>query len=228
MSVEIFLQQAREEGRNFLFEYEAKEFLEKEGIFVAPAYKVESLEDARARSLQLGFPVVLKVASAKALHKSDLGGVKLNLKNLTEVEKAYRELVSLLRALQGLDEGIITIQRMEPPGVEVIAGMQRTLSFGPVLMFGLGGIFVELFKDVSFRMIPLTREDAREMIDTIKARALLEGYRGSQGADKEALVDLLLNLSRISWENDWIKEMDLNPVILYPQGYKVVDARIVI
>jgi acyl-CoA synthetase (NDP forming) len=222
-----YLARAQKEKRHFLLEYEAKDFLAEMGLDVTRAWQTANLEDAREKSLQMGYPVVLKISSARALHKSDLGGVKLNITTEDELREAYGDLAEKLLVL-GDKEGTITVQKMEPAGVEVILGMQRNPQFGPVLMFGLGGIFTEIFADVTFKMIPLTWEDAAEMPGSIQGNRLLGGYRNLPPVDQGALQDLIFKTSQLCWEHDWIQELDLNPVILYSQGLKVVDARIIL
>ncbi len=212
--------------RNVLLEHEAKDFLAAEGVAVTRCTVVSDLDEARAASRQLGFPVVLKLASEKALHKSEFGGVATGIGNEADLEEAFRQ---LQRTLQGLDdpEGKITVQKMAPPGLEVIAGVQNTPEFGPVLMFGLGGVLTEVFKDVSFRMAPLGEEDAAGMLEELQGSMLLKGYRGNPPVDTGSLKDLLMHLSRLSLHHAWIKELDLNPILVYPDGYKAVDARVV-
>ncbi|MDD4580082.1 MAG: acetate--CoA ligase family protein, partial [Methanothrix sp.] len=162
--------------------------------------------------------------SPDVVHKSDAGGVKLNLKNADEVRSAYRE---ICQAFSGKRLEGVSVQRMARPGVEAIVGVANDATFGPVLMFGLGGVFVEVLKDVSFRSIPISSSDAKDMIEEIKGYALLRGYRG-YSSDIDALEKLLLSVSDFVMDNPDISEMDLNPVFLYPEGYMVVDARIIL
>jgi acyl-CoA synthetase (NDP forming) len=177
----------------------------------------------------MGFPVVLKIASSDVVHKSDAGGVKLDLKNATQVEKAYREITaSIKEKFPKAAIGGVSVQPMAKPGVEVIIGMSKDAQFGPVLMFGLGGILVEILKDVSFRIVPLVRRDAREMIREIKGYPVLEGYRGKEPANVSALEDMLLKVSDFVEKNPDIKELDLNPVFAHRDGAVAVDARVVL
>ncbi|MCX6676232.1 MAG: acetate--CoA ligase family protein, partial [Methanothrix sp.] len=155
---------------------------------------------------------------------SDAGGVKLNLNSAALVRKGYREIA---HAFQDKRMVGVSVQKMASPGVEAIIGVAQDATFGPVLMFGLGGIFVEVLKDVSFRSIPITESDAESMIEEIKGYALLKGYRG-HSADVSSLKQLLLQISDFVMQNPEISEMDLNPVFLYPEGYMVVDARIIL
>ena len=180
-------------------------------------------------SRRFGFPVVLKIASPDIVHKSDAGGVKLGLGTSKQVGKAYDD---ILRAIsqkypQAMIQGV-SVQKMARPGVEVIIGMSRHAQFGPVLMFGLGGILVEIMRDVSFRIVPLTRRDAGEMIREIKGYPLLEGYRGQEPVDISNLEDLLLKVSDFVEQNPEVKELDLNPIFAYPDGAIAVDARVIL
>jgi len=220
---------ARMEGRAVLTEVESKELLEQADIPVVETRLAKSKKDAITISKELGFPVVLKIASPDIVHKSDSGGVKLGVANATQVGKAYSEIMSVIKqkypnaAIQGL-----AIQRMAPPGLEVIVGMSKDVQFGPVLMFGLGGILVEVLKDVSFRIVPLTRRDAAEMIREIKGYPLLEGYRGQEPADISALEELIVKVSQFVDQNPEMKELDLNPIFAYRDRAIAVDARIIL
>jgi len=223
------LELARMEGRAVLTEVESKELLEQADIPVVETRLAKSKKDAITISKELGFPVVLKIASPDIVHKSDSGGVKLGVANATQVGKAYSEIMSSIKekypnaAIQGL-----AIQRMAPPGLEVIVGMSKDVQFGPVLMFGLGGILVEVLKDVSFRIVPLTRRDAAEMIREIKGYPLLEGYRGQEPADISALEELIVKVSQFVDQNPEMKELDLNPIFAYRDRAIAVDARIIL
>ena len=223
------LELARIEGRAVLTEIESKELLKQADIPVVETRLAKSKKEAITISKELGFPVVLKIASPDIVHKSDSGGVRLGVANATQVGKAYGEIVSSIKqeypdaAIHGL-----AVQRMAPPGVEVIVGMSKDAQFGPVLMFGLGGILVEVLKDVSFRIVPMTRRDAAEMIREIKGYPLLEGYRGQEPADISALEELMVRVSQFVEQNPEIKELDLNPIFAYRDRAVAVDARIIL
>jgi acetyl-CoA synthetase (ADP-forming) len=177
----------------------------------------------------MGFPVALKIASPDVIHKTDSGGVKLSLNNMTEVRKAYDEILRKVgKQYPGAVVHGVSVQKMVRPGTEVIVGTSKDPQFGPVIMFGLGGIFVELLKDVSFRVIPVVRRDAQEMIDEIKGYPVLKGYRGKEPASIPALVEIILKVSKLIEENSRIKELELNPIFAYRDKAVAVDARIIL
>ncbi len=229
MSEKEILNNARKQGRTLLTEIESKELLQEAGISIVETKLARSMKEAITLSKEMGFPVVLKIASADIIHKSDVGGVKTGLKNATQVSKSYKEIIASVKQRQpeAAFDGV-AVQEMARPGVEVIIGMSKDAQFGPVLMFGLGGILVEVLKDVSFRIVPLTRRDAREMIREVKGYPLLEGYRGQEPADIPFLEEMLLKVSAFAEENPEVKELDLNPIFAYRDGAVAVDARIVL
>lgn len=219
----------RREGRRILTEFESKKFLKQAGIPVIETRLARTQKEAVELSRKMGFPVALKIASPDIVHKSDSGGVKLSLKNQSEVRAAFREILEGAReknpcaSVQG-----VSVQKMAKPGAEVIVGTSKDPQFGPVIMFGLGGIFVEVLKDVSFRIIPLNRRDAREMIEEIKGFPALRGFRGKEPADIPALMEIILKISKVMEANPEIKELELNPVMAYKKGALAVDARIIL
>lgn len=217
------------ENENALTEVESKDLLRKAGIPVVETKLARSKKEAVAISKEMGFPIVLKINSPDVIHKSDAGGVRLGLSNAAQVGKAYSEIMSAIRQAfpQARIEGI-SVQPMAPPGVEVIIGMSKDPQFGPVIMFGLGGILVEVLKDVSFRIVPVRERDAREMIREIKGYPILEGYRGQKPASLSALEKLILKVSQFVEKNAQIRELDLNPVFAYPDKAIAVDARIIL
>ncbi len=216
-------------NQTILTEVESKTMLAKQGIPVIEARLARSKKEAIAISKEIGFPVVLKVISSDVVHKTDAGGVRLSLANAAQVGRAYSEIVSSIKQaypetrVQG-----VSVQPMAPQGVEVIVGMSKDPQFGPVLMFGLGGILVEVLKDVSFRIVPITEEDAGDMIREIKGYPILEGYRGQKPASIPALEELIVKVSEFVDKNPQIEELDLNPVFAYPDGAVAVDARIIL
>ncbi|MEE9198740.1 MAG: acetate--CoA ligase family protein [Dehalococcoidia bacterium] len=223
------LTEALQGGKRSLNEVESKEVLREAGISTTETYLAVSRDEATALANKIGFPVVLKVLSPQILHKSDIGGVKLGLGSEKEVAAAYGEIIAAVKAKEpsATVEGV-SVQGMARSGVEVIMGMSKDPQFGPVLMFGLGGILVEVLKDVAFRIVPLTRRDAREMIREIKGYPILEGYRGQEPANVELLEDTLLKLSEFVEAHSEIKEIDLNPIFAYRDGLTAVDARIIL
>jgi len=223
------IDRAESEGRSLLTERESKELLKQAGVSVIDTNLATSREEAISISRRFGFPVVLKIASPDIVHKSDTGGVKLGLKTSKQVGKAYDDILRTIsqKNPQALIQGV-SVQKMARPGVEVIIGMSKDAQFGPVLMFGLGGILVEILKDVSFRIVPLTRRDAGEMIREIKGYPLLEGYRGQEPVDVSNLEELLLKVSDFVEQNPEVKELDLNPIFAYSDGAVAVDARVIL
>ncbi|AWB34413.1 acetate--CoA ligase family protein [Orrella marina] len=228
-AVKAMFEQTRQDNRD-LFEYEAKSVLRTHGVGVAPEVVVRSSEQLESVARQFGNqPLAMKIVSKDILHKSDAGGVRLNLTGMADLLEAYEDIMARCRAYSpDADLHGVLVTPMVRKGTEVIVGMVRDPIFGPVLMFGLGGIFVEVLEDVAFRAIPLSRTDARMMVSQIRGRKILDGVRGEPGVDREALVDLLLKVSSIVAAYPQIRELDLNPVIAYPDGYAVVDARIIV
>ena len=229
MTQQQVIDKARSEGRSVLTEIEAKELLKKAGINVVDTRLATSKEEAVSISQQLGLPAALKIASSDVVHKSDAGGVKLDLKTAAQVGKAYDDIMKAIKK-QYPDAKIegVSVQTMARPGVVVIIGMSKDAQFGPVIMFGLGGIFVEILKDVSFRVAPLAQEDIDEMVKEIKGYKILTGMRGERPKDIEAIKDILAKLSEITIDNPEIKEIDLNPVIVHEQGVSIVDSRVIL
>ena len=210
--------QVKKEGRSILTEFESKRILKQAGIPVVETKLAKTQKEAVSLSQKMGFPVALKIASPDVIHKSDSGGVKLSLNNVAEVKKAYDGILKKVRK-QYPDAVIhgVSVQKMVRPGTEVIVGTSKDPQFGPVIMFGLGGIFVELLKDVSFRVIPVEQRDAQEMIEEIKGYPLLQGYRGKEPANIAALVEIILKISKLIEENPQIKELETEPYICLPK-----------
>ena len=185
------IERARSEDRSVLTEIESKQVLAAAGIPVAEATLAASADDAAKAAAKAGFPVVLKIVSPDVTHKSDVGGVKIGLEDEAAVRTAYDDIIAAVsdRQPKARIEGV-AVQAMARPGTEVIVGMSKDPQFGPVLMFGLGGIFVEVLKDVSFRIVPLEARDAREMIDEIQGRAVLAGARGAAASSEKVRARL--------------------------------------
>jgi acetate---CoA ligase (ADP-forming) len=227
-AAEQALQQAGSERQ--LSEALARPLFSAYGIPVVAGGAARSAGEAALLARQLGFPVVLKIISPDLLHKSDAGGIVLNLADEAAVEAAYEDLMQRIGAShpEARLEGAL-VEKMAPKGVEVIVGMQRDPYFGPLLMFGLGGIYVELFGDVSFRVAPVSRSQALEMIHATRAGKLLTGFRGQPEADLEAVVDCILRLSQLALDFPEIEEVEVNPLVVYPkgQGGLALDGRII-
>ncbi len=198
-------------------EYEAKLLLKDYGIKVPEGALINDLREIG--NLDLNYPVVAKVASEKILHKSDVGGVILNIKNKEELKEKVKILMEKFSSP-------VLVEEMLSGGLEVIVGVTKDPTFGHAIMFGLGGIFTEVFKDVTFRVIPISRLDAELMLNEIKGRKILEGYRGVR-VSKEAIIELLLKVSKFVEENADIEGMDLNPVLARENDCVVLDAKII-
>lgn len=228
-AVDRILQSVREQNRRVLLEPEAKELCRAYGM-PTPAFGVaHTPSEAAELANKVQFPVVLKVVSQDILHKTEAGGVLLDLNSEEEVEDGYGQIVDKVRAYneKARISGVL-VQHMAPKGVEVIVGGLRDSQFGPTVLFGLGGIFVEVLKDASFRVAPLSDLDTRQMIREIRAYSILQGVRGQPAADEEAIMQILQATSKAMMENQAIQQMDLNPVIVYATGASVVDVRIIL
>jgi acetate---CoA ligase (ADP-forming) subunit beta len=223
---DIFMK-ARAEGRGSLLYTESKELLELWGVPTASCKVARNKEEAVRAARSIGFPVVMKVFSPDVIHKTDAGGVLNDLRRRGDVINAFESIVNNMEKVRPpiRMEGVV-IEKM-CSGVEVMVGVTRDPQFGHVILFGMGGIFVELFKDTSFRVIPIESLDAREMIEEVKGFALLEEYRGMKG-NIESLRDLLLKVSELTAQYPQIIEMDMNPVFSSPLGSIVADIRILI
>jgi len=228
-SVNAILTTARDAGRNLLSEVASKAALAAAGVPVTPTRLATTPSEATTIAAELGYPVVLKVVSHTITHKSDIGGVELNLAAASAVHAAYARVQAAAEAAAGPAAfGGVSVQPMAAPGTEVIMGMTQDPQFGPVLMFGLGGVLVEVLKDVAFRVVPLEPHDAAEMIREIKGFPVLEGYRGAAPADLTALEAILMSLSAFAADHPDVQELDLNPILARADGATAVDARIVL
>jgi len=220
---------ARSEGRNFLFEHEAKALCSLYGLPVTNFFVAKTMEEAVAVAKKFGYPIVLKIISPQVLHKSDAGGVIIDIKDDNGVREGFDRILKNVKAkVPNAEITGILVQEMAPKSTEIIIGSTKDPTFGPTIMFGLGGIFVEILKDVSFRIAPIDRTDAEELIKEIKSYKILEGARGMPKADQETIIDILLKTSKMLMECPEIKELDLNPVLVYEKGAKIVDARIIL
>lgn len=229
MVMDEIIAAARKEDRTSLTELESKQILKEVGINTTDIGLARSKEEAVAHSQELGYPVVLKIVSPDILHKTDVGGVKLSLNNKEDVGNAYDEITSAIKKHQPSAKiHGVSVQPMARPATEVIIGMSKDPQFGPVLMFGLGGILVEILKDISFRIVPLTMRDANEMIREIKGYPVLEGYRGQEPANIAVLEQLLLKVSEFVESRPEIKELDINPIFAYSDSALAIDARVIL
>ena len=210
-----------------LTEHEAKKLLSKYGIPVTKESIAESAVEALAIASQIGTPVAMKISSPDISHKSDVGGVELNVV-VGNVKTTYNKIISRINKANpdARIEGIL-VQQMAPPGHEIIVGLKKDAQFGHALMFGLGGIFVEVYKDVSFRVVPIERNEALDMISEIKGYPILKGIRGRKPADIEAIAAVLVAVSEMAQKENII-ELDINPLIVGETGAVAVDARAMI
>ncbi|MGA9534101.1 MAG: acetate--CoA ligase family protein [Anaerolineales bacterium] len=230
-TVERLFQNARSEGRVTLGDAEAREIMTAYGIDIPPSELAESAESAVEIANRIGYPVVLKIASPDILHKTDVGGVKVGLESASDVRDAF-DLITY-RAQRYLPEARLwgcLVQKMVPDGLEILIGMNRDPQFGPLVTFGLGGIYVEILKDVTFRLAPFSRQEALEMIGEIRARSLLDGVRGQPAVDKPVLVETLLRIGQLVLDFPEIIELDINPFIVYEEGRGgiAIDMRLVL
>jgi 3-hydroxypropionyl-CoA synthetase (ADP-forming) len=215
------------DGSKVITEESAKKILEQYDISVPDYSLVTSSEEAAAKSRQIGFPLVLKIVSQDILHKTDVGGVKIGLRSEQEVMKAFEEMYFRLKEKHNV-KGVL-LEKMVPQGVEVIIGLQNDAQFGPCIMVGLGGIYTEIFKDVSFRVLPINKNDAYEMLESLKGKAILKGFRGSKPIDLDMLATAITKIAQLGTDMAGKYEsVDFNPVVVYPDSYYVVDAKIIL
>lgn len=228
--IDDIITRARKEKRNFLLEPESKTIFNELGLITPEFAIATSDKEAIAIAKKFGYPVVMKILSPQIIHKTDAGGVKLNLKTEEDVVKAFNETISNAKDYKKDAEikGVL-IEKMVTPSTEIIIGVTRDPTFGPAIMFGLGGIFVELLKDVSFRIAPLEKKDVKEMIHEIKALPILQGFRGGPNVNLDLIEEILLKVSKfvIDYIDD-ILEIDLNPIFAYEDKLLTVDARIIL
>ncbi|MBI2470480.1 MAG: acetate--CoA ligase family protein [Planctomycetes bacterium] len=223
------IQKALQKKRYELLEPEAKELIEAFGITTTRHTVTSSVKEAIQTATSMGYPVVLKIVSPDISHKTDAGGVKVDIRDDAGVEIAYEEIMKNIKKKMpdARIDGIL-VEEMATPSTEVIVGGLRDPQFGPAVMFGLGGIFVEIYKDVSFRIAPLEECEALDMIHEIKGSKVLKGFRNTEPLDITALAQTILKVSNIMVSLEEIKEIDLNPMLVYPKGVKAVDARIIL
>ena len=228
-NIKNIIKQAKVEKRTSLTEIESKGILKHSGIDITEPFISRCRNDAVSISISLGFPVVLKVVSPDIVHKSDTGGVALSINTPEQVYQAYDRIIDTVkRRHQRADIEGISVQRQAEAGTEIIIGVTKDPQFGPAIMFGIGGIWVELLNDVCFRIVPITNQDAAEMIREVKGYRLLEGYRGRKTVDIPIIEKWLIQVSHLTEEIEEIKELDINPIYVYQKGAIAVDARIIL
>ena len=226
---ETIIQKALQEGRSSLLIPESQQICKLHHIPTPVSHVVQSVEEAVTKGNLIGFPVVLKIISPQILHKSDVGGVVLGINGEAALKEAYPKLIAEVRKNNPKAEVLgVLIEKMMPSSTEVIVGGIRDSQFGPSVMFGMGGIFTEVYKDVAFRVAPIDKIDALNLIHELRGSKILEGIRGQPAADLDALVDVLIDVSSLMSQHSAINQLDLNPVIAYPDGVCAVDTRIVL
>ena len=225
--VEKILNDVIQKGSKVITEEDAKSILSIYGIKV-PEYSIVTTEsEAISKSKEIGFPLVAKIVSDQILHKTDVKGVKVGLENENAVRETFLDMYNRLSKDYSV-KGVL-LEKMVPKGIELIVGLQNDPQFGPVIMLGLGGIYTELFKDVSFRVLPISKEDALEMINDLKAKEILKGFRGAQAINLEMLCDAIIKIGNLGFDMaKYIDSVDFNPIIVYPDNYYVVDAKILL
>jgi len=219
------IETALNQGRTTLSEYESKQVLSAYGIPVTKEKLVTDKDSLLAAAGEIGYPLVLKGCSADVTHKTESGIIHVDIRNNDEADAAY---TAITAGMHNNGEPAVLVQEMIKGKRELVAGLTRDPQFGPCVMFGLGGIFTEVLKDISFRMAPLRKNDALDMMREIKAYKILESIRGMEAADLDMLSDILINVGRIGLENDSIKEIDINPVIITGNRPVAVDALVIL
>jgi len=217
------IQHALARGQKTLSEYESRLVIESAGVFVAAAALAKTKDEAIQEAEKMGYPVVMKGCSAELAHKTEAGMVVLNIANCEEAAQVYDELTGKVINLDG-----VLVEKMVRGSREFVIGLSRDPQFGPCVMFGLGGIFTEALKDVTFRVAPLTKEDALEMIDEIKTKKMLGEFRGSPAVHREALAKALVGVGELGMKYDSIAEIDINPLIIVGDKPVAVDALVVL
>ena len=222
------LEQCKSQGRKILTYEESRKVMDSAGIPLNKMFFAQDVENCIAKASEIGYPVVLKIVSKDVVHKSDSGGVKVGIKSAEELRAACGEMLKRVKEYHSNAkiDGFSIEEMVE--GVELLVGTNTDEQFGKMIALGIGGIFVEVYKDVSFRLIPVTKYDVEEMIDEIVGKKLLEGYRGKPKIDQNELISFVLKVSDLIESFPQIKEMDLNPVVGTFQGLRAIDARIIL
>lgn len=217
------IERALKEGRNTLSEFESKQVLAAHGIPVTREILVKDLKDLMGAARKIGYPLVLKGCASDIAHKTERGLIKVDIRNRKEAASAFEEIMARMGAA-----GAVLVQEMVKGQRELVIGLTRDPQFGPCVMFGLGGIFTEILKDIAFRVAPLEKRDALDMMQEIRGHRILEAVRGLAAADMDALSDILIKVGRIGLENETVKEIDINPVIISGNRPVAVDALVVL
>ncbi len=226
--IKIILDKISGEGRHILTYEESRTVMKLAGLPLNKMCFAKNLDECFAKANEIGYPVVLKIISKDVIHKSDSGGVKIGISSDGELRKSYNEmLTSVKNHYPSAEIEGFSIEEMVE-GVELLIGTNTDDQFGKMIALGIGGIFVEIYKDVTFRLIPITEKDVRDMIEEIQGKKVLDGYRGLPQVDLSELSNFVINVSKIIEENKVIKEMDLNPVVATKEGLKAIDARIIL
>jgi len=218
------IDQAIKDGRTALSEYESKQILASYGIPVTPEELITKPEDLSEAIFKIGYPLVMKGCAAEIAHKTEKGLIRVDVRNEEEALTAYKEITA---AMDGIEKAVL-VQQMIKGQRELVVGLTRDPQFGPCVMFGLGGIFTEILEDTSFRVAPIEKRDALEMIQEIKAHKILEAIRGMEPVDKDMLADILIAIGRLGIENEAVKEIDINPLIISRGKPVAVDALVVL
>ena len=207
----------------------SKSILKAYGVKVPPYALVNSAKDAVKAAKKIGYPLVMKIVSPQILHKTDVGGVKVGIDNAKDVKKTFNDMYKRLSKKKGVQVKGVLLEKMVPKGIEMIVGLQVDPQFGPVIMAGLGGVMTEVFKDVAWRMLPITMDDAKSMVEELKSSKLFKGFRGSAPVDMNMLAKALVQIGKIGVDNAaYINSIDFNPIMVYPKSYYVVDAKIIL
>jgi acetyl-CoA synthetase (ADP-forming) len=223
-----YISSAIQSGKSILTPEESRNLVELAGIPFNESRLATSEEEAVAIAREIGYPVVMKIVSPQIVHKTEYGGVKLDLENPDEVKRAYSDIhINILEKVPDADIKGVSVDKMLK-GTELIIGTTIDPQFGQMIMFGIGGIYVEVYQDVSFRLVPINSGDAMDMLREIKGRPLLEGARGRPKVDENQLVDILMKVSELVHKNPNIQEMDLNPLLITLEGLVAVDARVIL
>ena len=228
-SVKKFFDETIKTDHKVITEEVAKSILKSYGIKVPGYALVNSADQAAKAAKKLGFPLVMKVVSPQILHKTDVGGVKVGLDNVNDVKKTFNDMYKRLSKKKGVQLKGILLEKMVPKGTELIIGLQNDPQFGPVIMVGIGGVLTEVFRDVAFRMLPITTSDAKSMLDELKGSKMLKGFRGSEPIDINMLSKALVQIGKLGVDNaSHFDSIDFNPIVVYPKSYAVVDAKIIL